>query len=103
MQDRRTILIPTTIQVDTVAPHVRVLSVQSGPGLDVRLSSNESARAILLLDGKTVFRGRRRAAGTQTLHWLGPLPAGSHEVTVVVVDQAGNRSQPTQPVAVVGS
>ena len=99
--DRRTILLPTTIRLDTVAPEARILSVQGGPGLDVRYSSNETGRAILLLDGKPVFR-RHHRAGSEELRWPGPLPPGNHQVTLVVVDQAGNRSQPTMPVEVAG-
>ena len=99
-RDRRTILIPMTIHVDTTAPHGRILSVQSGAGLDVRYTSSETARALLLLDGKVALRGKQRRPGTARLHWEGPLPPGSHAITIVLVDQAGNRSQPTQPVAV---
>jgi hypothetical protein len=99
---RRTILIPKTIRVDTSPPEARVLSVQSGPGLDVAYSSNETARALLLLDGKVVLRGERRRPGKARLQWPGPLPPGSHQVTLVLVDQAGNRSQRTQPVVVGG-
>jgi hypothetical protein len=103
--DRRTILIPSAIHVDTKAPQGHVLGVQqtqSGPGLLVRYSSDETARALLLLDGEVVARGERHQAGDTRLRWSGPLPAGSHEVTLVLVDLAGNRSQPTQPVTVGG-
>jgi FlgD Ig-like domain len=101
--DRRTILIPSTIHVDTVPPEARVLDVESGPGLDVRYRSNEAAKALVVVDDKVVFRSRRRRPGNTRLEWPGPLAPGSHEVTLVLVDQAGNRSQPTQPVVVGGS
>ena len=102
-RDRRTILIPSTIHVDTTSPKARVLGVQSGPGLDVRYTSSETARALLVLDGKVVARGAKRRPGKARLVWDGPLPPGSPEVTVVLVDPAGNRSEPTQPVSVASS
>jgi hypothetical protein len=103
--ERRTILIPSTIHVDTSAPELRDVGVenaQTGSGLVVRYASDETARPLLKLDGKVVFRGERRRPGNARLRWLGPLPPGSHEVTLVLVDQAGNPSQPSQPVTVGG-
>ncbi|HEY7004381.1 MAG TPA: FlgD immunoglobulin-like domain containing protein [Gaiellaceae bacterium] len=103
--ERRTILIPSTIHVDTSAPELRdvvVEGAQTGSGLVIRYASDETARPLLKLDGKIVFRGERRHPGNARLRWEGPLPPGSHEAVLVLVDQAGNRSQPSQPVTVGG-
>jgi hypothetical protein len=98
---RRTLLIPAAIHVDTKAPKVNVVSVQAGTGVNVRYRTTEAARSILRVDGRPVFRGARNHAGTARLQWPGPWPEpGSHEVALVLVDRAGNRSEPTQPVAV---
>ena len=98
---RRTLLIPAAIHVDTMAPKVSNVSVEAGTGADVRYSSTEAARPILLVDGKVVFRGQRKHAGTARMRWPGPWPEpGTHEVTLVLVDRAGNRSEPSRPVAV---
>jgi hypothetical protein len=98
---RRTLLIPAAIHVDTVAPKPRVSSVTAGTGADVRYGSTEAARPILFVDGKAVFRGKRKHAGNARLQWPGPWPSpGSHEVTLVLVDRAGNRSEPTAPLTV---
>ena len=98
--DRRSILVPKPIHVDTTPPVARLLGVRSGPGLDVRYSSDETARALLLVDGKVVLRGKPRRQGTSRLRWAGPLQPGTHEATVALVDLAGNRSEPTRPVSV---
>jgi hypothetical protein len=100
--ERRTILIPSTIHVDTTAPKARILGVRSIDGIAVRYSSDESARPLLLLDGKVVLRGDHHRPGDARVRWPGPVPSGSHQVTLVLVDRAGNRSQPTAPVTVVG-
>jgi FlgD Ig-like domain len=99
--DRRTILIPGPINVDTVPPRARVLSLQSGTGLDLRYASSEAARPFLLVDGKIVFRGERTHAGKAGLEWPGPWPgSGPHTASLVLVDRAGNRSLPTTPIIV---
>jgi FlgD Ig-like domain len=98
---RRTLLIPAAIHVDTKAPKVSILSVQAGAGATVRYQSTETARPILQVDGKPVFHGMREHAGTAQLQWPGPWSeTGSHDVTLVLVDRAGNRSEPSDPVAV---
>jgi hypothetical protein len=104
--DRRTILIPIAVQVDTVAPLARLLGLHANQGIDLRYRSNEAGRAILFLDGHVLARGKRRPPGTWRMQWEGSLPARpgrGHEVTLVVVDRAGNRSEPTKPVVVTSS
>ena len=97
--DRRTILIPKTIVVDTSPPNVRVLETVSTPdGLVVRYKMNEGGRVFLLQDGKKVARDSRTVAGSGRLEWAeaGAQPTGA--LTLVAVDRAGNRSEPA-PVA----
>jgi hypothetical protein len=79
-----------------------VETTETGPGLAVRYTSDETARPLLKLDGKVVLRGKRHRPGNVRLRWDRPLPPGNHEVTLVLADQAGNRSEPTQPVSVGG-
>jgi hypothetical protein len=99
--DRRTILIPGPINVDTVPPRARVLSLQPGTGLDLRYASSEAARPFLLVDGKILFRGQRKYSGKAGLEWPGQWPGpGAHRVSLVLVDRAGNRSPPTTPIIV---
>jgi len=100
--DRRTILLPKAIFVDTTPPDVRVLAeVSTAKGLVVRYRANEAVRAFLLLDGKKVARGSHKSAGSGRLEWTqaGTLPQPTTGLTVVAVDRAGNRSEPV-PVVV---
>ena len=95
--DRRTILVPKAILVDTAPPVVRVLGAGStAAGLLVRYRTNEAVRAFLLLNGNKVAHGANKTAGSGRLEWpheglLSPATAG---LTVVAVDRAGNRSEP---------
>ena len=93
--DRRTILIPETIVVDSVAPRIRVLEAVSGAdGILVRYKADERVRALLLHDGKIVSRAPKRRVGTGRLTWQ-PMEKGTVTgLTVVAVDPAGNRSEP---------
>jgi hypothetical protein len=94
--DRRTILIPKTVLVDTTAPRLRIIEAVSGvDGLQVRYKTNEDARVTLLLNGKKVERGRR---GGVTWQPMG-VAASTEGLTLVAVDRAGNRSQPVPVVA----
>ena len=88
--DRRTILIPKTIVVDTTVPRVRILEAVSGvDGVAVRYRVSEPARTILLLNGKRVERGSR---GRVTWQPTGVPPTAG--LTLVAVDRSGNRSDP---------
>lgn len=108
--ERRTIVIPVDVNVDTTAPRVRVLRVSPtlvkyGGELRVGYRSNEPARPILSVDGTEVVRGELRGAGRRTLVWPAvvdgtPLAAGIHTVSLAVQDRAGNVSTPTASVAI---
>jgi FlgD Ig-like domain len=94
--DRRTILIPKTVLVDTTAPRLRIIEAVSGvDGLQVRYKTNEDARVILLLNGKKVERG---SGGRVTWQPMGAA-ASTEGLTLVAVDRAGNRSDPVPVVA----
>ena len=89
-RDRRTILIPKTILVDTAAPQVRILDAVSGvDGVQVRYRTNETARAILVLDGKKVARGSKGQVS-----WQPQVTPPTEGLTLVAVDRAGNRAEP---------
>jgi FlgD Ig-like domain len=94
-RDRRTILIPNAILVDTSVPRVRILETVSGvDGVQVHYRVSETARTVLLLNGKKVARGSR---GRVTWQPTGAPPTTG--LTLVAVDRAGNRSEPV-PVTV---
>jgi hypothetical protein len=103
--ERRTIVIPVDIQVDTVPPRAQLLGVSSttlGPGERIKLSyaTNEFGRPFLLVDGEIAARGSRRTPGRRTVVWGGRmhrelLTPGIYAVSLIVQDRAGNRSEPT--------
>jgi hypothetical protein len=94
-RDRRTILIPKTILLDTVPPHPRVVEAVSGTdGVTVRYKTAEGVRARLRVDRKTVARGTKRAGGTETLTWQPTGVPPTTGLTLVAIDRAGNRSEP---------
>jgi hypothetical protein len=112
---RRSILVPTTTQLDTVRPRVRVLPLAQttiSPGaagsagtLAIRVRSSEPGRAFLLVDGKPALRRVPLKARRATIQWDGtrhgkPVAPGAHDLTLVVVDRAGNRAAPTGPLSV---
>jgi hypothetical protein len=92
--DRRTILIPKTILVDTEPPSVRILEAVAEPdGVVVRYRTNEAVRAFLLLDGKKVARESRPArVGRLVTDPMGIPPTEGW--TLVAVDRAGNHAKP---------
>jgi hypothetical protein len=93
--DRRTILIPKTILVDTEPPHVRILeAVATSEGIVVRYRTKEGVRARLLLDGKNVAHSGRGTGRVGRLTWQPPGAAPASGLTLVAVDKAGNRSEP---------
>jgi hypothetical protein len=122
-RERRTILVPTPVRLDTVAP--RILELEHRPDtispdgdgradrLHVLYRSSEKVAARLLVDGvqvvRTLYRGARRA---QSVQWLGSLPvpgeeelrepaeAGQYEVTLVLTDRAGNEVREAFPIRV---
>jgi hypothetical protein len=115
---RRSILVPTTTQLDTAPPRVWLLPLAKttlSPGtsgaagtLDVRLRSSEPGRALLLVDGRPASRSRSLRGRRATLRWDGtihgnPVAPGAHQLTLVAIDRAGNRSRPAGPLTVVVS
>ena len=113
--NRRTIVLPNRIEVDTVQPRVEVVTVRPrlfSPDADgradrVRLTYHvdEPAQVSLYVDGvrRVVKRGRKRDG---TIDWNGRvdgtvLPVGPHELSLVARDPAGNLSARTPPTQVV--
>ncbi len=113
--NRRTIVLPNPMRVDTVPP--RVLRVDVRPRLfspdgdgradRVRLSFrvDEPAQVSLYVDGVRQVR-KRGTKPEGTIDWNGkvagaPLRPGVEELTVVARDVAGNLSARTRPVRVV--
>lgn len=109
--ERRTIVIPKEVHVDTKPPRARLISVSpallaAGDRVRVRYRANEPARPVLLVDGELAAQGRLRPPGARRLTWtarLGavPLAPGPHEIALAVEDRAGNRSAQTDPVTIV--
>lgn len=122
-REARTILVPTTIELDTKPP--RILALRHRPDvispdgdgradrLRVRYRSSERASARLLVEASQVVRTPfKRARRPQSLQWLGTVPApgaarmrtpaepGMYELTFVLVDPAGNRVERAFPVTV---
>ena len=103
--ERRTIVIPVEIHVDTVPPRARLLGVSSttlarGEKIQLDYETDEFGRPILLVDDEPAVAGVQRQPGPGTVDWRGrvrraPLPPGLYSVSLVVVDRAGNRSEPT--------
>lgn len=113
--NRRTIVLPNRIQVDTVQPRVETTGVRPrlfSPDADgrsdrVRVSYHvdEPAQVSLYVDGvrRVVKRGSKQDG---TIEWNGRLdgtvlPAGPHELSLVARDSAGNLSARTVPTRVV--
>jgi FlgD Ig-like domain len=108
--DRRTIVVPTRIRVDTKAPRIQVLSVEphlispNGDGvrdfMTLRVRVSERALPVVLIDGALADRGRWADRGDTSFRWSGTvrgdtLPAGRYELALQARDAAGNISAPT--------
>jgi hypothetical protein len=103
--ERRTIVIPVDIHVDTVPPRARLVGVSSttlerGEKVQLDYETNEFGRPLLLVDGEPGAAGGERAPGGNTVVWGGRvrralLPPGLYSVSLIVEDRAGNRSEPT--------
>jgi hypothetical protein len=113
--ERRTIVVPDLVRVDTEAPVVQLVSVDprtiSPDGDDhadsvrIEFRSSERVRPVVFVDGVNSYNGRPRGPGRVTLFWDGtadgePVPAGSHLVYLQARDRAGNRSEPTEGVRI---
>jgi len=113
--NRRTIVLPNPIRVDTTAPHVQVLGISprlfspDGDGradrVLVRYRVDEPARGILYVDGRQrVITYRKPQEGT--IVWNGKVdghvfPAGIYHLSVDARDPAGNLGVRTPPKPVV--
>jgi hypothetical protein len=113
--ERRTIVIPNRVRVDTTPPSVELVSLAPGrisPDGDGRsdaarivFRSSEWSRPLVVVDGDIARRGWARAAGTSAVAWPGtkaggPLPAGLYVLALQARDRAGNLSAPTGGAAV---
>jgi hypothetical protein len=104
--ERRTIVIPVEVHVDTVPPQARLVGVSSTtlePGQRIRLEyeTNEFGTPLLLVDGELAATPAQRKSGRREVVWAGrvggvELPPGLYTVSLVVEDRAGNRSEPTR-------
>lgn len=109
-RERRTIVVPNVVRVDTEAPAVELVSLAPtvlSPDGDGRRDAarvafrlGERARPLLLVDGREAFRARLYAARSAAFHWPGtvagrPLPEGRYTVALRAQDLAGNVSAPT--------
>lgn len=112
---RRTILLPNEVEVDTKPPRGRVLRVSRrilSPDGDrrndrvrVRYRSSERAQAVLRANGVPVARTKFRRSGAGVVLWSGrigerPARAGLFGLSLQLLDEAGNVSEPSQPVGV---
>jgi hypothetical protein len=110
-RSHRTIVLPNPIRVDTKSPRVAVVRVTRhvlvpGKKLSVGYRVSEPAQVSLYVDGMRVVRGR----STRTvwkLDWYGlarrvpgGITPGTHRLTLVARDIAGNISIPSGPVRV---
>jgi hypothetical protein len=113
--NRRTIVLPNRIRVDTRPPNVELVEVKprlfspDGDGradrVKVSYRVDEAAQVSLYVDGvrRVVKRGSRQEG---TVDWNGKVSGvavdrGSHELTLVARDVAGNQGARTAPTAVV--
>ncbi|MGI8606086.1 MAG: FlgD immunoglobulin-like domain containing protein [Gaiellaceae bacterium] len=114
-QSRRTIMIPTTVKVDTEPPVLRILRTTEpilSPDGDHRRDRfsilyrlGEQARPVLMVDGKRASAGRLTPPGRARFDWHGridgrPQRPGSYLLSLRAVDRAGNSSPPSEPVLV---
>ena len=107
-REGRTLLLPTTITVDTVAPRVRILEVRQRVDgkIGVVYRADDRAAAVLAVEGEelpetVVNRGRFRPRGRAKINWSGqidgvPLPPGEYTLVLQVRDTAGNLSKPVR-------
>ena len=101
--DRRTILIPKTIVVDTAPPRAELIqAVRTADGVEVRYRTNESAHVLLRLNGRTVARNGPES-GKGTLEWAPAGVAATEGLVLVAVDRSGNRSVPVPVLVLVAS
>ncbi len=108
--DRRTILLPNPIRLDTAAPISRIISVRPAvftPGygrVTVIYRVSEPANAVLYVNGRRRVRSRFHPLQGK-IEWFGTvgnvqLPAGAYALRLAARDLAGNLGPLTAPAAV---
>jgi hypothetical protein len=113
--DDRTIVVPTPIRVDTTPPRLRLVAATprvispDGDGradrVLFRYRASEGSYAVVHVDGREILRGRFWRRGPGRVRWGGRLAGravrpGTYAASVVAVDAAGNRSEPSVEVPV---
>jgi hypothetical protein len=108
--ERRTIVIPNVVRVDTDPPRVELVEVSPrvlspdgdgrGDRARIQLRLSERARPLVLVDGAPAALASERSPRRAALVWPGttqgrPLPAGSYVITLQARDGAGNLSVPS--------
>jgi hypothetical protein len=111
----RTITVPTPVRIDTHPPRLRLVEAAPttitpypAPGphqVRFRYVSSELAYAQIERDGELLVRGRIFPAGPGRARWRGrmnggPADPGVYRLRLVLVDRAGNRSEPSDVVRV---
>ena len=111
----RTIVFPSTVRLDTRSPEVEIVRIGpseiaptgelGGPRVRVVYRADEKAAAVILVDGTVAVHGRRRAPGRGRVAWRGTVNGelvapGDYRLEFVVIDEAGNRSEPAVEVIV---
>ena len=114
-EQRRTIVIPNPIRVDTEAPRLELVTPpqrafspdgdKRNDRIRFRYRATERSRALLFVDGALALRGPVRAPGEARVVWggtfTGPLARpGVRRLWLRVRDRAGNLSGPVGPIAV---
>jgi FlgD Ig-like domain len=112
LDERRSIVVPVDMNVDTKAPRVRLRSVSAptvveGETLLVRYWANEPGRPVLVVNGEIADRTRRLGTGSHGTGWRNvverlALSPGT-PIAFAVEDRAGNLSEPTQPITIVAA
>jgi len=105
--ERRTILMPNKITIDSVAPkvlsatdHRGILITRGSHGIAIHYVFSEPAHASVYLGPRRVIFGRR-SRPSYHVKWNGKaggksLPAGRYVLEVAAVDLAGNETPPAQ-------
>ena len=96
--DRRTIVIPVDVNVDTEPPRVTDVrvgptSVAVGEEVEIRFRTNELGTPLVVVDGEVVERGPAGRGGARRVVWT-PSAPGAYEVAVAFEDLADNASEP---------
>ncbi|MBF4607658.1 Ig-like domain-containing protein [Curtobacterium sp. VKM Ac-1393] len=90
----------TTVDIDTDAPNAPVITSPSdladGTGPIAGIAEPGSTVIVRDEDGKEIGRGTADEDGNFTVELDEPLKDGSHDLEIVVEDQAGNESDPTK-------